>query len=676
MKTTNMLGGLCNSWRSALPNGLKVIAALALSAAAMLPIAAEAVNFPDADGSHDIASSTAWGGALPTTETEVAITGKTQTVTANSDVMLSSALLKNGLATGYNYTLTFDMTEQPDRKLYFSGFNQGGAKVRTAFKGGYWDLGGRYFCNAGNTTGAYGDNKFVTISDGAVITNTAACSLAYTANQKNLRLSLSGQSQLHIGGVFNFAQTETGSPSTNIVEVTDGSVMTVAGKFQWDNPSVSWGNAVDYRDYVIVDGEGSSLKLLSSDAARFKMKGGGAMIIRNNGALSAKTLVMGWKYTRNNLLRVESGASASADSIYMSGYYGAAGNTYLSSPDAAVDGLRNKRVEVLNGGTLQVSGTFCMAYGESQSGNTLVVSNGTFKASIFALAQANGAGTSTNQCVYIQGPDAVFDIPAVNNNAMFTCSHSEWNVELGAKFMPSATFSYTIDRLHDNVLRVASGASLTNVAITTSKMTTGTSIATWNNRLVAESGAVVTGQYVYVVGSNCVFRVDDAMVWLTESSESHVAIGIGRSRQTSGEIMGGASTNCSLIVAGTNPKITLGGDLEVKQGSRILFELPTNGFADNSPRISTTGAVTMDDGCTIEFTGAEAMLAGLQHNHVNAEYVLIENPSENVFVSDDVVAAAQVTLGDAFRLTKKVVGGKNQLVLKGGYKAGFVLVVR
>ena len=676
MKTTNMLGGLCNSWRSALPNGLKVIAALALSAAAMLPIAAEAVNFPDADGSHDIASSTAWGGALPTTETEVAITGKTQTVTANSDVMLSSALLKNGLATGYNYTLTFDMTEQPDRKLYFSGFNQGGAKVRTAFKGGYWDLGGRYFCNAGNTTGAYGDNKFVTISDGAVITNTAACSLAYTANQKNLRLSLSGQSQLHIGGVFNFAQTETGSPSTNIVEVTDGSVMTVAGKFQWDNPSVSWGNAVDYRDYVIVDGEGSSLKLLSSDPARFKIKGGGAMIIRNNGALSAKTLVMGWKYTRNNLLRVESGASASADSIYMSGYYSAAGNTYLSSPDAAVDGLRNKRVEVLNGGTLQVSGTFCMAYGESQSGNALVVSNGTFKADTFAMAQANASDTSTNQCVRIQGPDAVFDIPAVNNNAMFTCSHSEWNVELGAKFMPSATFSYTIDRLHDNVLRVASGASLTNVAITTSKMTTGTSIATWNNRLVAESGAVVTGQYVYVVGSNCVFRVDDAMVWLTESSESHVAIGIGRSRQTSGEIMGGASTNCSLIVAGTNPKITLGGDLEVKQGSRILFELPTNGFADNSPRISTTGAVTMDDGCTIEFTGAEAMLAGLQHNHVNAEYVLIENPSENVFVSDDVVAAAQVTLGDAFRLTKKVVGGKNQLVLKGGYKAGFVLVVR
>ena len=109
MKTTNMLGGFCNSWRSALPNDLKVIAALALSAAAMLPIAAEAVNFPDADGSHDIASSTAWGGALPTTETEVAITGKTQTVTANSDVMLSSALLKNGLTTHYNYTLTFDM---------------------------------------------------------------------------------------------------------------------------------------------------------------------------------------------------------------------------------------------------------------------------------------------------------------------------------------------------------------------------------------------------------------------------------------------------------------------------------------------------------------------------------------------------------------------------------------
>ena len=676
MKTTKMLGG--NGWRNSFANGRRLVG-VALVMATMLPMAAKAVNFPDADGSHDIASIAAWGGALPTTETEVAITGKTQTVTANSDVMLSSALLKNGLTTHYNYTLTFDMTEQPDRKLYFSGFNQGGAKVRTAFKGGYWDLGGRYFCNAGNTTGAYGDNKFVTISDGAIITNTAACYLAYTG-QKNIRLALSGESQLHLGGAFGFSQTQTSRPddsSSNIVEVTEGSIMAVGGKFQWDNPSSpTWADALDgYYDYVIVDGEGSSLKLQASDIARFRIKGGAAMIVRNNGALDAKALVLGWKYTRNNLLRVESHGTTSVSSVFMSGY-GASNNSYMSLPDATVDGLRNNRVEVLDGGTLEISGTFCMAYGESQSGNMLVVSNGTFKAATFAMAQINASDTSTNQYVRIQGPDAVFDIPAVNNNAMFSCSHSEWNVELGAKFMPSATFSYTKDRLHDNVLRVASGASLTNVAITTSKMTTGTSIATWNNRLVAESGAVVTGQYVYVVGSNCVFRVDDAMVWLTENSESHVAIGIGRSRQTSGEIMGGASTNCSLIVAGTNPKITLGGDLEVKQGSRILFELPTNGFADNSPRISTTGAVTMDDGCTIEFTGAEAMLAGLQHNHVNAEYVLIENPSENVFVSDDVVAAAQVTLGDAFRLTKKVVGGKNQLVLKGGYKQGFVLVVR
>lgn len=87
MKTTKMLGGLCNSWRSALPNDLKVIAALALSAAAMLPIAAEAVNFPEADGSHDIASSTAWGGVLPTTETEVAITGNASFITGTNHIV-------------------------------------------------------------------------------------------------------------------------------------------------------------------------------------------------------------------------------------------------------------------------------------------------------------------------------------------------------------------------------------------------------------------------------------------------------------------------------------------------------------------------------------------------------------------------------------------------------------
>ena len=215
----------------------------------------------------------------------------------------------------------------------------------------------------------------MTISDGAIITNTAACYLAYTG-QKNIRLALSGESQLHLGGAFGFSQTQTSRPddsSSNIVEVTEGSIMAVGGKFQWDNPSSpTWADALDgYYDYVIVDGEGSSLKLQASDIARFRIKGGAAMIVRNNGALDAKTLVLGWKYTRNNLLRVESHGTTSVSSVFMSGY-GASNNSYMSLPDATVDGLRNNRVEVLDGGTLEISGTFCMAYEESQSGNMLV----------------------------------------------------------------------------------------------------------------------------------------------------------------------------------------------------------------------------------------------------------------------------------------------------------------
>ena len=81
-----------------------------------------AANFPDADGSHDIASASAWGGTLPGESEEVAFTNQSSvTIYAKNDVTFGQ--LVNNLKAGYNYTLTFDMTETPSRKLNFTGFS-------------------------------------------------------------------------------------------------------------------------------------------------------------------------------------------------------------------------------------------------------------------------------------------------------------------------------------------------------------------------------------------------------------------------------------------------------------------------------------------------------------------------------------------------------------------------
>ena len=112
------------------------------------------------------------------------------------------------------------MTGTPGRRLNFTGFNIVGAgigHIHHVFKGGYWDFGGGYFCDGGNSS--YGDNRTFKISDGAVITNTSYCVLGYTAQSK-LRLELSGASRFHVGGEFKFANNKTASGNESWLKVT------------------------------------------------------------------------------------------------------------------------------------------------------------------------------------------------------------------------------------------------------------------------------------------------------------------------------------------------------------------------------------------------------------------------------------------------------------------------
>lgn len=652
-----------------------------LTACAMAATAAMAVDFPDADGSHDIASPTAWGGTLPGTSDAVAFTGSaSKTVTASGDVQFGQ--LKNGLTPGYNYTLTFDMTEQTGRRLSFAGFDAGGvnkARVHTIFKGGYWNFGGQYFCgNGGNAS--YGNNRHITISDGAVITNTGAMSLGYTS-QTGLQLEVKGHSQLHVGGIFKFTNSHNGNTETGWLKVTDGSTMTVSGEMTRDSASGSWSAAYEpdgeptYLDTIMVSGEGSALSLFNANYSYYGKEQRSATIVTDGGYLydNAMSCILAGRYSRYNLFRVEKGGRC----VMRGNVFLAPNASGTTAADTAITGLRNHRVEVLDGGSFVCSNTVNLSYGPFCSGNTLLVSNGTFRTKGFMLAGNNSSsvGYATNQCVRIQGENAVFEVEDLSTMTMFPCSHSEWIVELGAKYRPPASFNYSYNSgypgvKHDNVLRVATGGSLTNVAISTALSGESDSFTVWNNRLVAESASVVTGRYVYVQGSNCVFRVDDSTALLAGDG-SGMSIFVGRIND--GKKYGGISTNCTLEVAGTNPKIDLGGSLAVKNGSRIVFELPESGFADGTPRISAAGAVTVDADCAIKFTGAAAALENLSRSGTRAEWVLIENPEEKNFLSDDVVAAAQTNPGDTFRLSTRIQDGKHQLVLAGGgSKATFI----
>ena len=636
---------------------------------------AAAANFPDADDSHDIASAAAWGGTLPGESENVAFTNwSSKTFYAGNDVKFGNLL--NNQRGGYNYTTTFDMTGTPGRRLNFTGFSIVGAgigHIHHVFKGGYWDFGGGYFNNGGGSS--YGDNRTFMISDGAVITNTSYCVLGYTAQGK-LRLELSGASRFHVGGEFKFANNKTASGNENWLKVTEGSKMTVGGTMTREGSVNSWaGSLVNqpegglfYKDYVIVDGEGSELKMLSTSYNYYGGQGGSATIVSNGGyLLNRGSAVFGARYTRNNLLRVEKNGSAVFEGAFYIGWG-------QDASDTAITGLRHHRIEVLDGGSLWCKGVFYLSYRAFCSGNTLLVSNGTFRAATFQMSDNQGAGTgyATNILVVLQGENA--SLSSDNSYAMFNCSHSEYRVEHGARFCPRSSFSWTTDGQHDNVLRVRDGGMLTNVWTNTSiDNPKSDGFAVWNNKIIAEAGGIVTGQHVSVQGSNCVFRVDDSLALLDDNV---TAISLQVGRMDTGGWYGGLSTNCALEVAGTTPKLRLGGKLLVENGSRILFELPEAGYAGGEAIIAAGRDVQINPGCEIAFSGAEAMYERLVADGVRANYVLIENPSDRGFVSDDVVAAAQASLGQNLQLRKRVRDGKNQLVLSGGAALGMSLIIR
>ena len=652
------------------PRTLLLCAAGAILASAVF---ADDIYFPRADGA-DISSPAAWGGTLPGTTDTVVFTGLTHTVTANADAEFGT--LWNRLIFGYSNKLTFDLrNKQPVPTLKFAGYragraNSGDSNLYATFRGGIFDFKGGNF---GQGTSYYGDGRSYVFSDGAFVTNINNMILGFTS-QERLRVELSGGSKVFVGGVFRFTTNKTKIGNDNWIKVTGGSLFQVAGVFAWEDTVSAalstWeksmknqpDGAMFYKDLVEVSGEGSEIVLLKPAAANSYHYtgghwGGSKLVVTSNATMRVKENAILWShFTRNNLTQVSEGGRLEFSNNCYGGWGGMDG------------GDRSNRVEVLSGGTLSVGGTFHLGYSggtQGNPGNTFLVSNGTFRCAGFvpgcceSTANSSVAESASNQLVVIQGPDAVFDVTG-GNFSMFRAPFCEFRVELGATFnpAPAASFGRYISGRHDCTVRASRGGIFQFDGFSTAmELSEATDeFKAWNNRIIAESGGIVTGRQLVVQGRACSLRVDDATVALTNSANALV-VGIARGN-------GGLGTNCVLEVAGANPKVRLGGNLSVNKDSEILFELPAAGYAVDAKPIVAEGNVTLDGTSRVSFVGAEEMFAAHQEAHVRADYVLIENPSAKSFLTDAQVEAMQTELGGDFKVYKRVVDGRNQLVLR------------
>ena len=630
--------------------------------------------FPRAtSGIPDISSPAAWGGTLPGVDDIVVFTGLTQTVTANADVEFGT--LRNRLRAGYSDTLTFDLRNvSPVPTLKFKGFQPGTlASVNnfTTFRGGIVDFKGSGFAQGGDTY--YGNGRYYNFCDGVVVTNISNMVLGYTA-QNRLRIELSGRSKVYVGGIFRFTNNKTARGDENWLKITDGSLFQVAGGFNWEEDVASWSSSTSqqkdgnffFKDLVEVSGEGSELVLLKPSNTNYQYpcgrQGGSKLVVTSNGTMRVKSAGIFWTHcTRNNLIQVSEGGLLQVSGAFHGGWGNVEG------------GDRSNRVEVLSGGTLSVGGSVFLGYSSGTAGNignTLLVSNGTFRCNGLvpgyceSTALSSVAESASNQLVVIQGSAAVFN-PG-DTFAMFRAPFCEYRVELGATFnpRPCSSFGYYNANRHDCVVRARRGGIFEFGEFSTTHQNSAAeddatalkTVVGWNNRVIAEAGGIVTGKFLKVQGRACALRVDDSTVVLTNATTS---LAIGYSNK-----YGGMGTNCVLEIAGERPAVRLSGHLSVNTDSRIAFELPAGGYAAGATPIVAEGNVTVDGTSRISFVGAEEMFAAHQAAHVRADYVLIENPSAKSFLTDAQVVAMQTELGSDFKVFKQVVGGRNQLVLR------------
>ena len=639
--------------------------------ASLLAATALGAEFPDADGSGDLASAAAWGGTLPGTAETVAVTGNVDT-TVHASGAVTFGQLVSKLTPGCGWTLTFDQTAYPDAALKFAGFRNGnGVKqhnLHVHFKGGTWDFGGKHFASAGSDT--YGNERSITVSDHATLGNIDNIILGYTAQNK-LRLEILGGSRVEAKN-FKFTNNMTGRDTPNVLLVSGGSELKLTGGMSRENSPQSWEQAMGcqpdggfhYKDYVIVSNADSVLRFAAADSIYFGSYGGGVTLATDSGKLVVSGTSYLWNsYTRNNLLRAEKQGSiefASTTTAY-GGWGDASGQPVM----------RYNRIEAADGGSITM-GYLRLGYSVSAAtpniGNTLWVSNGTFTARRIDLGNNEGC---SNQLVHVLGPKSVFTL--TDSAAMFVAPYCEWRAEDGAVVPTMAAFSNMATGTHDETLRACNGG----IIAVGEKLSTSTSAAAEglysgrNNQIIVESGSSLTGGVVLVQGEACGLRVENARVGLSGSSNNY-SLRIGYLSK-----YGGLSTNCCLTIAGSRPQIALTNSLEVVNGSTVRFELPAQGYESGVVPLQFGGGLVFDEStCSLEFSGMDAMAAGHAELGRSVAYVLAENPADKGFFPDSAVAAAQERLGDGFVLKTCVKDGKNQLLLKVCVPAGMMILFK
>ena len=571
-------------------------------------------NFPNADGSWDLASDAAWSGAtFPQSTSDratlVAAEG-TYHFSKSTNIYGIGFWVKNGVH-------EIDQTEYQSvvitagNSVVIGDANRPG-QVAT-LRGGTYDL--VTTGNIGPASGWSSGGRNTMTIDGVVVTN---ANTVWTGNHtSDNTLVITNRSKVYAKYLRPFYQN---SNSGNLFKLCGGSMLVESATCD-----IATGTG-DHSNTMLIAGEGT--------------------VYTNTGASLALLFgVSGY----DNVIRVEDGAKM----YFGSGAYicnGASGHGNRLEIDGAsayfkshiyypryVSGCSNV-ISVANGGLLELYGNMLT----TGTNNVVVVSNATIRATSASASDGSlyvgGYDGAVGNKIRVAGPNASFE-PKVMPYLFSRGTGHVFELDDHAVLDRGETL-YLSAYATTNELRILNGARLGVNNFMLRSYLSSTAYLNGNTVFVG-SGAEMS-----ISGFAQVFCADNRIVVSNGTLSVAVGLSLGAKMDASNEAE--KTSGNALVLQGERPKVTIGDALTLANASRVDIDLPTEPYSASWPLV-TAKSVSASATTSISLSGADEFLAA---NEGKSNVTVLSSSSSFGTALDSAIDAANATLPKGLSLVK------------------------
>lgn len=612
----------------------KALAAFSLLAS----FGAQAIVFPNADKSYDLASETAWvTNGIPcypsTTATVVPGAG---TLTLSKDLTIGY-IQHNG-----NPSTVIDMFATPERVLTFTSSSYFLFPYNPSAKIEF--RGGKVAANGGvaNIATDKASSNRMTLSGGSVVTNVGnIITRVAESTKQGLALVLKEQSKLYATQLTHKFNSEelgysfTGDPTEPgvSIDIADGSSARFSTGF-------NVGGGV-----TLIRGAGTTVEVATTSATGSNVAGN-----YHNAALHVTD---GATFTTPGGLQFSSASKVTNGWVVIDNCATGLFNQVHQGSNWADFG-QDRHFVVGADAYVKISGD----YGHRLTGtnNWLVVSNGSYSTKLLTV-------TGVGHRLEVRGPRAAF---TKGNSYLFDSGFGHrMTISDGAKIAFPGV--YVDNTACSNTLEVT-GAG-TELDVTSSfylqphqanRMARGSAVRVTDNATLRVAGSfLVMGYDLSVVVSNATIEgtctVPNAYWGYAKASENEVA-----------------SSNCALRFEGTTPKVKIAGNAYLYRGACLQFHVPPTGYAADHVPLELNSIGTWHNDVRFELEGLEELLKTLPDS---CDMTLIQM-GDGWLPADNNVCWDQVRASLPKDITLTVTPDAKKLVLHAKVHKGLMLIVR